>query len=174
MVHIHITVGQVMRVASNGRYPPNPIRHFKRPTEQFIKLSIEHFLHSHFTTRERPDSVLYHPLYRGFRPLGDGSSSGLVDLTLGNPMFQPPEDREWFIPFNETDAHQLEIHDVSTPQSAVVIIDRQIESNEMLPYLSPTSLFAEEEERVQRRAASNWGGYDKVFSTRQELLQRWQ
>ena len=44
----------------------------------------------------------------------------------------------------------------------------------MLPYLCPTSLFAEEEEKVQGRAASNWGGYDNGSTTRQELLQRWQ
>ena len=44
----------------------------------------------------------------------------------------------------------------------------------MLPYLSPTSLFRDEEEGVRTRAASNWGGYDDGSSSRQELLQRWQ
>ena len=50
--------------------------------------------HSHFTTREHPDAVRYHPLYQGFRPLGDGSTNDLVDLTMNNPMFWPPEGQE--------------------------------------------------------------------------------
>ena len=154
--------------------PPNPIRHVKRPTEKFIKFSVEHFPHSHFTTKERPDCVFYHPLYRGFRPLGDGSTSGLVDLTLNNPMFRPPDNQDWFIPLNESDVPQSETHDVSTPRSTAATIDSQFNPNDMLPYLSPTSLFADEEERVRTRAVSNWGEYDNGSSTRQELLQRWQ
>ena len=89
-------------------------------------------------------------------------------------MFRPPEDQEWFIPLDETNAHQSESHDVSTPQPAIALVDKHIESSEMLPYLSPTSLFADEGEMVQKRAAINWGEYDKGSSTRQEVLQRWQ
>ena len=70
---------------------PNPIRHVKRPTEQFIKFSIERCPQSHFTTRERPDCVQYHPLYKGFSPLGDGSTSDLIDLTQNNQMFCLPK-----------------------------------------------------------------------------------
>ena len=64
--------------------------------------------------------VQYHPLYSGYRPLGDGTAP------------------------------------------------------DMLPYLSPTSLFREEEERIRARTASNWGEYTDGSLSRQELLQRWQ
>ena len=89
-------------------------------------------------------------------------------------MFQPPEDQEWFIPLDETNDHQSESHDGFISQPATALVAKHVESSEMLPYLSPTSLFAEEEERVQSRAVSNWGEYDKRSSTRQEVLQRWQ
>ena len=43
----------------------------------------------------------------------------------------------------------------------------------MLPYLSPSSLFAEEEKAVQRRMASNWGGYHDTM-TNHDSLKQWQ
>ena len=63
---------------------------------------------------------------------------------------------------------------MSTPRLAVATIETQFDTDNTLPYLSPTSLFADEEEGVKERAASNWGGYDNGSSTRQESLQRWQ
>ena len=152
--------------------PPNPIRHVKRPTEQFIKFSTEHFPHSHFTIREPADRAQYHSLYSGFLPLGDGTTHDLVDLTQNNSIFWPPEDQEWFIPSTEPDVPQLETNNVPTPRLAGATIESQFDTDNMLPCLSPTSLFADEEERVKRRAASNWGGYNISSSTRQESLQR--
>ena len=175
--------------------PPNPIRHVKRPTEQFIKFSIEHFLYSHFTTREPPDCVQYHPLYSGFRPLGDGTTNDLVDLTKNyvlvrsvttsytvissrdsnssRTMFWPPENQEWFLSPTEPDTTEMKSDTVVNQQPVAIIVDDPFDTNKMLPYLSPTSLFAEEEEAVTRRTESSWGRYDTA-ANRRESLQRWQ
>ena len=153
--------------------PPNPIRHVKRPTEQFIKFGIENFPHSHFTTRESQDCVQYHPLYAGFRPLGDGTTNDLVDLMQDNPPFWPPENQEWFLPSTDPDTTETKSDTVVNQQRSVLIVDDPFDTNKMLPYLSPTSLFAEEEEAVRRRAESNWGRLETA-SNRRESLQRWQ
>ena len=153
--------------------PPNPIRHVKRPTEQFSKFGIENFPHSHFTTRESQDCVQYHPLYAGFRPLGDGTTNDLVDLMQDNPPFWPPENQEWFLPSADTDTTETKSDTVVNQQRSSLIIDDPFDTDKMLPYLSPTSLFAEEEEAVKRRAEGNWGKLGTA-STRRESLQRWQ
>ena len=125
------------------RVPPNPIRHVKRPTEQFHKFSIERFPHSHFTNREPPDSVQYHPLYSGFRPLGDGTTKDLVDLTQNNPMFWPPENQEWFVSSTEpVDAPQVESDIVIKLQLVAATVENHFDTDMMLPYLSPTYLLA--------------------------------
>ena len=150
--------------------PPNPIRHVKKPTEQLIKFNIQRFPHSQFTTREHPDAVQYHPLYQGFRPLGDGSTNDLVDLTMNNPMFWPPEGQEWFVPADNQPIHDDE-RKVARLEAATV--DDPFDIGDMLPYLSPSSLFAEEEKAVQRRMASNWGGYNDT-TTNHDSLKQWQ
>ena len=139
--------------------PPNPIRHVKRPTEQFSKFGIENFPHSHFTTRESQDCVQYHPLYAGFRPLGDGTTNDLVDLMQDNPPFWPPENQEWFLPPTDTDTTETKSEKVVNQQRSSLIIDDPFDTDKMLPFLSPTSLFAKEEEAVKRRAESNWGKF---------------
>ena len=154
--------------------PPNPIRHVKNPTEQFNKFGIEHFPHSHFTTREPADMVQYHPMYSGFRPLWDGTTHDLVDLIQGNAMFWPPKNQEWFISSTKPDTPQLETDNVLISRLSATTVENHFDTDDMLPYLSPTSLFAKEEEAVKRRTASNWGGYDNGSSTRQDSLQRWQ
>ena len=62
---------------------------------------------------------------------------------------------------------------VANQQQSVLSVDDPFDMDKMLPYLSPTSLFAEEEEAVRRRADSNWGRHD-IASNRRESLQRWQ
>ena len=51
--------------------PPNPIRHVKRPLEQFARFNVKHANcspGSKLTSRGRTDLVLYHPRYNGFKP----------------------------------------------------------------------------------------------------------
>ena len=156
---------------------PSPIRHVKRPTEQFKKFSVERFPRSHFTTRDSPDCVQYHPLYVGFCVLGNGITSDFVDLTQNNPMFCPPENQELFISSTEPDMPHLEDNLMTQHRRDEAEVRNPFEVEHMLPYLSPTSLFVEEEEAVKRRTASNWGGSDNGDNgspTRQESLQRWQ
>ena len=118
--------------------------------------------------------VQYHPLYSGYRPVGDGTAPDLVDLTQGNEMFWPPEGKEWFMPLTEPDITQMEINDSRMSHVPATNVEYRVDEHTMLPYLSPTSLFREEEERVRARTASNWGGYSDGSLSRQELLQRWQ
>ena len=152
--------------------PPNPIRHVKRPTEQLMKFSVQRFPHSHFTTREPPDAVQYHPSYKGFRPLGDGSTtSDLVDLTQNNPMFWPPPGQEWFIPVDDKFEHNNDQQ--ASSQAMATIENTCFDNGDMLPYLSPTSLSTKEEEAVQESMASNWGCYHET-TTNPESLKQWQ
>ena len=142
----------------------------KRPTEQFKKFDIQRFPHSHFTTREPPNAVQYHPLYQGYRPLGDGSTNDLVDLTLNNPMFWPPEGQEWFAPADTQPVHHEE-QKIARLEAATV--DNPFDTEDMLPYLSTFSLFAEEETAVQIRMASSWGSYNDT-TTNRDSLKQWQ
>ena len=52
-------------------------------------------------------------------------------------------------------------------------MDNTLDTDRILPYLSPTSLFAEEEEAVKRRTSSNWVEYNNT-SSRRESLRQWQ
>ena len=149
--------------------PPNPNRHVKKPIEQLIKFKIQRFPHSHFTTREPPDAVQYHPLYQGFRPLGDGSTNDLVDLTLNNPTFWPPEGQEWFVPVDNQPIHNDK---QKVARLEATTVDDPFDTEDMLPYLSPSSLFTEEQTGVQRRMSS-WGSYNDTTTNRNSLNQ-WQ
>ena len=112
-------------------------------------------------------------MYSGFRPLGDGTTHDLVDLTHGNAMFWPPENQEWFISSTESDTSQIEVDDILTAQASATIVEDHFDRDNMLPYLSPTSLFSKEEEAVKTRAASSWGGYVDTID-RQESFKQWQ
>ena len=118
--------------------------------------------------------VQYHPKYSGYRSLGDGTAPDLVDLTQGNEMFWPPEGQEWFMSIIEPDTPQMEVNDSRISPVPATAVEYQFDEENMLPYLSPTSLFRDEEERVRARTASNWGGYSDDSLSRQELLHRWQ
>ena len=63
------------------KVPPNPIRHVQRPLEQFQRFDEERFPFTEFTMEGSMDTVGYHPLYNGFRPIGDGTRDDPVDLT---------------------------------------------------------------------------------------------
>ena len=52
-------------------------------------------------------------------------------------------------------------------------VDDPFDTANMLPYLSPSSLFAEEENAVKRRMASNWGSYNDT-TTHHDSLKQWQ
>ena len=67
----------------------------------------------------------------------------------------------------------METDNVLIPRLAAATVENHFDTDNMLPYLSPTSLFVKEEEAVELRAASNWGGYNKTID-RQELLRQWQ
>ena len=69
------------------KIPPNPIRHVKRPTEQFERFDVRQFPNNQFTTKGKLDAVMYHPRYNGFRPHGSGTSDEPLDLTW---IFYPP------------------------------------------------------------------------------------
>ena len=86
-------------------------------------------------------------------------------------MFWPPPGQEWFIPVDNQSGHNDNHHVASL--ATATIEDTCFDTEYMLPYLSPSSLFAEEEEAVQRRMASNWGGYHET-STSHESLKQWQ
>ena len=64
---------------------PKPIRHVKRPTERFDKFDNQRFPSSKFTMEGTLDSVMYHPLYNRFRPLGVGTCDDPLDHTQENP-----------------------------------------------------------------------------------------
>ena len=101
------------------------------------------------------------PLYQGFRPLGDGSTNDLVDLALNNPTFWPPEGQEWLVPADNQPTHNDEHEE---EQQEVATVDDPFDTVNMHPYLSPSSLFAEEETAMKRRMASNCGSYDDTFT----------
>ena len=82
--------------------------------------------------------VQYHPLYSGYRPLGDGTAPDLVNLTQGNEMFWPPEGQEWFVPVTETDIPQVEVNYSRTSHVPTTTVEYQFDEDNMLPYLSPT------------------------------------
>ena len=156
------------------KVPPNPIRHVKRPTEQFHKFDIERYPHSHFTTREIPDSVQYHPQCQGPRPLGDGSTQGLTDITMNQMMFWPPQNQEWFVPCN-LDSPQMELgerdHAIRSPTRSGVV-EEAFDLAAMLPYVPPTSLFADGEEAIRRQMGDRWGNYND--GSQRESLKQWQ
>ena len=69
---------------------------------------------------------------------------------------------------------QMEVNDSRMSPVPATAVEYQFDEENMLPYLSPTSLFRDEEERVRARTASNWGGYNDGSLSRREQLQRWQ
>ena len=85
----------------------------------------------------------------------------------------PPENQEWFISPLELETHQPENDELKQVQQEVAAEESPFGTDNMLPYLFPTSLFAEEEEAVKRRTAGNWGGYNNA-TYRQESLRQWQ
>ena len=76
--------------------PPNLVRFVQRPLEQFQRFVEDPFPCSELTMEGYLDTVRYHPLYNGFRPIGDGTYEDPVDLTMQNDqIFGPPEREEW-------------------------------------------------------------------------------
>ena len=72
--------------------PPNPIRHVKRPLEQFARFNAKHYSGSKFTSRGRIDLVLYHPWYDGFKPRSLSDLDEPLDMGW---IFYPPDGEEW-------------------------------------------------------------------------------
>ena len=155
----------------DSKVPPNQICHVKRPTEQFDKFDVQSFPQSEFTMEKTLDAVMYHSLYEGVRPLGLGMGTidDPFDLTKEEKIFQPPENQEWFIPYN--------INNYATVAESMVnlrgsyVVEDPLDPANMMTYLSPTSLLKEQELLDTGLQRSDWVGYNNEPPN---LINRWQ
>ena len=151
------------------RYP-NPIQHVKRPVEQFERFDEERFPRSEFTMEGTMDSVRYHSLYNGFRPIGDGTQDDPVDLTTQeDQIFYPPEGEEWFVSPSEAGKYATTNESAIEPRGSCDIKD-PFNLKNMRPYLSPKTL-SPEEVKEREQEYSSWREYLSVSTN---SLDQWQ
>ena len=154
---------------TNREIPPNPIRHVKRPLEQFARFPVKHYLGSKLTSRGRVDLVLYHPRYKGFKPKCMSELDEPLDMSW---MFNPPNGEEWIkrLISEESGPKSSELQQVT--MSDPIVTAKQVDLQTMRPYLSPPRSI--EQTQPSHRGEYKWGSYkgNTAFSYVQEHQQR--
>ena len=134
--------------------PPNPIRHVKRPLEQFARFNVKHYPGSKLTSRGRIDLVLYHPRYNGFRPRSLRDLDEPLDESW---MFYPPEGEEWIKkPRSEENEEKGQEHPSNPPENTRAP-SNHVEPRMMRPYLSPPR--PTEQHQPPNPGTEKWGSY---------------
>ena len=138
----------------NRESPPNPIRHVKRPLEQFARFNVKHYPGSKLTSRGRTDLVLYHPRYNGFKPRSLRDLDEPLDTSW---MFYPPEGEEWIKrPRSEENEEREQEHPAKPPESTRAP-SGHVEPRTMRPYLSPPR--PTDQHQPPRPDTEKWGNY---------------
>ena len=134
--------------------PPNPIRHVKRPLEQFARFNVKHYPGSKFTSRGRIDLVLYHPRYDGFKPRSLSDLDEPLDMGW---IFYPPEGEKWIKRprSEEIGPKSSEVQQVTLSNPTVTA--KQVDPQAMRPYLSPPRSI--EQTQPPHRGEHKWGSY---------------
>ena len=137
--------------------PPNPIRHVKRPTDRFARFDNKQFPSSKFTNKGKVDTVMYHPLYNGFRPKGTVVNAEPLDMTW---TFYPPENQGWYksVP-NENNESSAPTGKPKSQSKTTRVINTTFDTEKMRPYLSPIAESYEREIINQYHYTEKWGSY---------------
>ena len=138
-------------ICVNPDVPPNPVSHVQRTTSQFSRFDAQKFPRSEFTVEEDPDSVMYHPEYRGIK-IQEGTNTDPIDLTFDPSIFRPPPQEEW-IKLYEDPQEPIPVDDA--PE-----LNNLFDPSSMIDYLSPRESQLEDDcVIVIDNNCSKWGEY---------------
>ena len=153
----------------NRNIPPNPIRHVKRPVEQFDRFDEKNYPSSKFTSKGKIDRAIYHPHYTGFKRKTASDFNVPLDM---EQVFYPPDGEERFKqPGDENEDSSSARATIPVRPKATNSTDKSPDIQAMRPYQSPPHRI--EQDQPTRQDPKSWGSYRQASSI-SGGLEEWQ